>query len=54
MFQQKIDKICNDMPNVFDIADDLLVAGYYTDWEWSWWHSSKGTTKMQGSQLKAR
>ena len=28
MFQQKIDKIFNDMPNVFGIADDILVVGY--------------------------
>ena len=31
MFQQKIDEICNDMPNVFGTADDILVAGYDTD-----------------------
>ena len=28
MFQHKIDKIFNDMPNVFAIADDILVVGY--------------------------
>ena len=28
MFQCKIDKIFNDMPNVFGIADDILVIGY--------------------------
>ena len=28
MFQQKIDEIFNDMPNVFGIADDILVVGY--------------------------
>ena len=28
MFQCKIDKIFNDMPNIFDIADDILVIGY--------------------------
>ena len=28
MFQHKIDKIFNDMPNVFGIADDILVIGY--------------------------
>ena len=27
MFQGKIDKIFNDMPNVFGIADDILVLG---------------------------
>ena len=31
MFQQKIDKIFNDMPNVFGIADDILVIGYDKD-----------------------
>ena len=28
MFQHKIDKIFNDMPNEFGIADDILVIGY--------------------------
>ena len=28
MFQHKIDKIFNNMPNVFGIADDILVTGY--------------------------
>ena len=27
MFQCKIEKISNDMPNVFGIADDILVIG---------------------------
>ena len=31
MFQHKIDKIFNDMPNVFGIADDILVIGYDKD-----------------------
>ena len=31
MFQSKIDKIFNDMPNVFGIADDILVKGYNKD-----------------------
>ena len=31
MFQCKIDKIFNDMPNVFEIADDILVIGYNKD-----------------------
>ena len=31
MFQCKIDKIFNDMPNVFGIADDILVIGYDKD-----------------------
>ena len=31
MIQHKIDEIFNDMPNVFGIADDILVAGYYDD-----------------------
>ena len=31
MFQHKIDEICNDMPNVFGIADDILVIGYNKD-----------------------
>ena len=31
MFQRKIDEIFNDMPNVFGIADDILVAGYEAD-----------------------
>ena len=28
MFQHKIDEIFNDMPNVFGIADNILVIGY--------------------------
>ena len=28
IFQHKIDEIFNDMPNVFGIADDILVVGY--------------------------
>ena len=31
MFQQKINEIFNDMPNVFGIADDILVVGYEDD-----------------------
>ena len=31
MFQRKIDEIFNDMPNVFGIADDILVVGYEDD-----------------------
>ena len=31
MFQWKIDKIFNHMPNVFGIADDILVIGYDKD-----------------------
>ena len=31
MFQWKIDEIFNDMPNVFGIADDILVIGYDKD-----------------------
>ena len=31
MFQCKTDKIFTDMPNVFGIADDILVIGYGKD-----------------------
>ena len=31
MFQQKIDKIFNDMPNVFVIADNIFMKGYNKD-----------------------
>ena len=31
MFQHKINEIFNDMPNVFGIADDILVIGYDED-----------------------
>ena len=31
MFQRKIDKIFNDIPNIFGIADDILVIGYNKD-----------------------
>ena len=31
MFQGKISEIFNDMPNVFGIADDILVVGYEDD-----------------------
>ena len=31
MFQCKIDETFNDIPNVFGIADDILVIGYDKD-----------------------
>ena len=31
MFQRKINKIFNDIPNIFEIADDILVIGYDKD-----------------------
>ena len=31
MFQRKINEIFNDIPNVFGIADDILVIGYNKD-----------------------
>ena len=31
MFQRKIDKFLNDMPNVFGITDGILVVGYEDD-----------------------
>ena len=31
MFQQKIDEIFNNMPNVFGTADDIMVVGYDDD-----------------------
>ena len=31
MLQQKIDEVFNDMPNVFGIANDILVVGYEDD-----------------------
>ena len=31
MFQHKTNKIVNDMPNIFGIADDILVIGYDDD-----------------------
>ena len=31
MFQRKIDKIFKELPNVFGIADDILVVGYEAD-----------------------
>ena len=31
MFQHKIDKIFNDIPNVFGSADYILVIGYHKD-----------------------
>ena len=31
MFQRKIDEIFKDLPNVFDIADDILGVGYDVD-----------------------
>ena len=30
-FQRKIDKLFNDIPNVFGIADDILIAGFHAD-----------------------
>ena len=31
LFQHMIDKIFKNLPNVFGIADDILVVGYDTD-----------------------
>ena len=31
MFHHKIDEIFSDMPNIFGIADDILVIGYNED-----------------------
>ena len=31
MFESKIDEIFKDLPNVFDIADDILIVGYNVD-----------------------
>ena len=31
IFQRKIDEIFKELPNVFDIADDILVVGYDVD-----------------------
>ena len=31
MFHKKIDELFNDIPNVFDIADDILTAGFDAD-----------------------
>ena len=31
MFQRKINKIFNDMPNVFGITVDILIIGYEDD-----------------------
>ena len=33
MFQAKINKILKGLPNVFGIADDILIVGYDTDTE---------------------
>ena len=30
-FSKKFDKIIKDLPNVFGIADDILIAGYDSD-----------------------
>ena len=31
MFQKKINEFFNDIPNVFDIANDILIKGLYAD-----------------------
>ena len=31
MFQKKIDELFHDIPNIFGIAADILIAGYDTD-----------------------
>ena len=31
MFQKKINELFNDIPNIIDIADDILIAGFHTD-----------------------
>ena len=33
MFLRKIDKIFKELPNLFGIADDILVVGYEVDGE---------------------
>ena len=55
MFQHKIDEIFSDIPNVFGIADDILVIGYAmmmsTDLQCD---CEKGATKMQRSQPQTK
>ena len=29
IFQKKIDELFNDIPNVFGIADDILIVGFH-------------------------
>ena len=31
MFQRKLDDISKELPNVFGIADDILIVGYDND-----------------------
>ena len=31
IFQREIDKLFNDIPNVFGVADDILIAGFDGD-----------------------
>ena len=31
MFERKIDEIFKDMPNIFSIVNDILIAGYEAD-----------------------
>ena len=31
MFQQKTDEILKDLPNIFGVADDILIVGYDLD-----------------------
>ena len=28
MFQKRIDELCRDLQNVFDVADDISIAGF--------------------------
>ena len=51
MLQHKIDEIFKDMPNVFGIADDILVIGHDSDGKV---HDEiyGGTTNMQECKFK--
>ena len=54
MFQRKIDEIFKDMPNVFGIAGDKLVAGYEADGRDHDKQHTEGTTEVQAGQLKVK
>ena len=52
MFQQKIDKTFKDLPNVFGIADDILILGYDADSKRPWHNPEMSNADMTVEKSK--
>ena len=52
MVQQEIDKIFKNLPNIFGIADDILVVGYDPNGKRSGRNAATGVKNMQTGELK--